>query len=221
MNCRPLFSTHASPNFSIPKKLHYWLTDTMKIRYSTLNKLLERVKSCTVRVITKRKAQKRPNGSSSTQQEPTATASSNIPLEEDLPIGYVPTQAKPPALPDHYSICAGNAVGDMNQVPFVLEDGNANKYYLEMFMGVGRFHRKRDGEWNWTVDEETAEMHRQWGEIRCPGAETLLVQIQIPKSFHKSLREHPLRLEREWVAILAALVRGKIHIDIHPAVAPK
>jgi hypothetical protein len=71
------------------------------------------------------------------------------------------------------------------------------------------------------VNEETAEWHRQWGERRCPGAETFLVQIQIPKSFHRSLREHPLRSEREWVECLVALVRGKIHIEIHPAVAPQ
>jgi len=38
---------------------------------------------------------------------------------------------------------------------------------------------------------------------------------------HHSLREHPLPLEKEWVERLAALVRGKIHVDIHPAVAPQ
>lgn len=41
------------------------------------------------------------------------------------------------------------------------------------------------------------------------------------KSFHSSLRENPLRLEKEWVERLATLVRGKVHIDIHPAVAPR
>jgi hypothetical protein len=108
----------------------------------------------------------------------------------------------------------------MNQVPFVWEDGSVNKYYIEMFMGVGRSDQKRDSEWYWTMEEETTELHRQWGEIRCPGADTWLVRMQIPKSFHNCLREHPLRLGKEWVERLAALVRDKVHIDIHPAVAP-
>jgi hypothetical protein len=133
--------------------LHYWLSNTTKTRYSTLSKLLERVKSCAVRIITKRKAQKGPNGLASTEQEPTDTASSNISLEEDLPNGYIAVQAAPPALPDHYSIYAGNAVGDMSGIPSVWEDGNVNKYYIEMLMGVDNFDKKRDSEWYWTVEE--------------------------------------------------------------------
>lgn len=135
-----------SPQLFQSENLHYWLTNTMKIRYSTLNKLLERLKSCAARAIAKRKERKGLSGSSSTQQEHTTTASSNITLEEDLPNGYFATQAAPPALPDHYSIYAGKAVGDMNRIPFVWEDGSVNKYYIEMIMGAGNFDKKRDGE---------------------------------------------------------------------------
>jgi hypothetical protein len=143
--------------------LHYWLTDTMKIRYSTLEKLLEPLKSYAAQIIAQRKEKKGVNGSSSTQKEHTAIA-----FKENLPNGYVPVQKAPPDLPDHYSIYAANAVGDMNQMPFrplVWDDGRTNNYYIEMFMGVCNFDQKRDGEWNWTTDEETAEMHRQWAKL--------------------------------------------------------
>lgn len=155
MNCRHLFSTRVSPSFSIPKKLHYWLTDTIKTRYSTLDKLLECLISCAARAIAKRKERKGPNGSSSTLQEPTTTPSSNIPLEEDRPKGYVATQAARLALLDRYSIYAGNAAGDMNQV--LLFGGTevststtlrcsweqADLIKSEMVSGIGRWRRKR------------------------------------------------------------------------------
>jgi hypothetical protein len=141
-----LHSRLTDPKFSPifqSETLHYWLTDTMKIRYATLWKLLERLKSYAAQIIAQRKEKNGLNASSSTQKEHTAIA-----FEENLPDGYVPVQAAPPALPDHYSIYAGNAVGDMNHlphIPFLFEDGTVNNYYIEIFLGVCNFDQKRDG----------------------------------------------------------------------------
>jgi hypothetical protein len=184
--------------------LHYWLTDTMNIRYSTLNKLLERLKSRAIRTIAKRKEKKRgkiagvfeSGASSSTQQPPTTTASFNITSGEALPSNYIAVQAAPLALPDHYILYKGKAVGNMYEEMFIREDGSVHMDLIRTEKG-GDFNHQNPA-WYWTREEATAEIYRQWGEIRCRWAETWVIQIQVPKIFINTLRKQQLWYSPDW-----------------------
>jgi hypothetical protein len=187
--------------------LQYWLRDTMHTRYSTLNKLLERLKSHAIRTIAKRKEKKRPKiagvfepaaSSSSTQQLPeTATASSNIASEENtLPHSCVAVQAAPPALPDHYILYKGKAIGDIAQEVFILEDGRVNINAIWTLPG-GDFNLGNIA-WYWAKEEAAAERYRQWGEIRCSQLETWIIQIQVPNTFIDALRKEQLWYSPDW-----------------------
>jgi hypothetical protein len=161
-----------SPLFQ-SQTLHYWLSDTLNIRYATLNKLLERLKSRATQTIAKRKEKKRPKiaglfepgASPSTEEPTTATAFLNIASEEALPRTYIAIQAAPPALPDHYIFYKGKAAADIYEKMFIREDGSVNMNVIETHSG-GDFNRRKTA-WYWTREEATAEKYRQWGEIRC------------------------------------------------------
>jgi hypothetical protein len=196
-----------NPRFTqifLSETLQYWLRDTMKLRYGTLNMLLESLKSSAVRIIAKRKEQRRPNiagvfqsaASSSTQLQPTATAALDIELQGTLPRAYVATQEAPPTLSDHVILYKGKAVGDLNEEMFVLEDGSVNMQSIETQAG-GDFNQQAVA-WYWTEEEETAEIYREWGAGRCKLAQTLIIRIQIPKAFLDSLRKAQLFYSADW-----------------------
>lgn len=185
--------------------LRYWLEDTIKIRYSTLVKLLDRLKSRAVRTIANLREKKRPKiagvfepvASSSTQQPHSVTNPADVASEEEvLPRAYIAVQAVPPALQDHYIFYKGKTVGDMNEEMFILEDGSVNMEVIRT-EGRGDFNQ-REYAWYWTKEEATAEEYRRWGEIRCPWAETWIIQIQVPKTFMDTVRKQELWFSPDW-----------------------
>ncbi|KAI9832766.1 MAG: hypothetical protein M1819_003986 [Sarea resinae] len=165
--------------------LHYWLKDTMSIRYSTLNKLLE-------------PGVFESGASSSTQEPPTFTVSSNIASEDNnLPSAHVTVQAAPLALPDHYILYKGKAWGDLyGGLLFIRDDGSVNLRSVQIREG-GDFNHLNSA-WYWTLEEATAEEYRKWGQLRCNWAETWIIQIQVPKTFVDSIRKQQLWYSPDW-----------------------
>lgn len=186
--------------------LQYWLRDTMKIRYSSLTKLQERLKLCAIQTLAKKKEKRRPkiagvfepaSSSSFTQLPLNVSVSSNISIEGNiLPSTYVAIQSTPAALPDHYILYKGKAVGNMDEEAFVSEDGSINMLSVRTEVG-GDFNPEMPA-WYWSKELETAEQYRRWGEARCPWAATWIIQLQVPKAFIDSLRKEQLWYSPDW-----------------------
>jgi hypothetical protein len=203
-------------DLSRSETLRYWLTDTMKIRYATPNKLLEKQRRKVSSIFDS-------DASSPTPSQPTATYSSAILLEDTLSHTYVATQAAPPALPDHYILYKDKAVKYMSEW-FVLEDGIVNIASIETYGGV-----QRSMVCHWSRQEETAEKYTQWCEIRCPGLRPRSSEFKswnylwaiLERTMSYILAMEKLCSMSLWtrkvVERLAMLVRGKIHIEICPA----
>lgn len=185
--------------------LSFWLKDTMKIRYVTLEMLLQRLKSYAGETIAKRKGHKRPKiagvfePDALSSQQPSFVASSNIESGEDiLPRAHISIQEAPPIRPDHYILYKGKA-NDLYMDPtegFINDSGTMQTRFLQTMPG-GDFN-STEVAYYWMKEKSTAEIYRQWGIKRSEYSESWIIQIQVPKNFIDSLRKEQLWFSRDW-----------------------
>ncbi|KAL3422114.1 hypothetical protein PVAG01_06270 [Phlyctema vagabunda] len=191
--------------------LHFWLVDTFKIRYSSLNRLLRQLKSRAIRTIAKRRDKKRPKiagvfdsgPSSSAAPQQTAgpsSSGSDIPHtgfdEDNLPSVYLATQTAQPVLEGHYLLYKGKSIGDIGEGIFLRDDGSVNMFSIETHRG-GDFNH-RENAWYFTKQKDTGEQYRLWGADRCKWAASWLITIQVPKTFMDSLPQQKLFYSPDW-----------------------
>lgn len=184
--------------------LQFWLEDTMRIRFAALEQILQRLKSCAVRIIAKRKEKKRPKVQGAFEQgsyssNPIALAPSYTALtsikQDDWPSTCIAVDLPPPALADHYLFYKAQSLQRIDEM-FIQEDGSVNMGMFQTYKG-GDFNQI-SGACYWTVEPATAEQYRLWAAARCPWADTWIIQIQIPKSFIDGLRTSYLYFQPKW-----------------------
>ncbi|CZS88305.1 uncharacterized protein RAG0_00025 [Rhynchosporium agropyri] len=189
------------------ERAHFWLVDTVKMRYHTLQTLLAKLKNCAVETIRQRKTRgqgKRakvagaidPAGASSSStpasQQPPSNFSAIVSSKSNtLPSAYVVVQSPPTIRPDHYVYYKGKSAAQLMAGPngdnLILEDGSINMDAIESFRG-GDFNM-RDQAWYFSKEEGTAEQYRQYQIARDTRAETWIVRISLPKSFVDGLKK--------------------------------
>ncbi|KAH7346230.1 hypothetical protein BKA65DRAFT_273215 [Rhexocercosporidium sp. MPI-PUGE-AT-0058] len=208
---RGVLTDPAYTQLFMSQTLRFWLEDTIRTRYATLENLLDRLKSRGVETVARRKGGKRakvmgafdqsgPSQASSSSKAPSQAQEERSALtsmqSNVLPATYVSVESSPPILQDHYVFYKGKAVGELRSDTFILSDGSINMEAIESYR-CGDFN-PRKGAWYFTKEEETAEKYRQWAAARAPQAESWIIRIQVPKSFIDGLRKKELWYSLDW-----------------------
>jgi hypothetical protein len=192
--------------------LLYWLKDSMRMRFKTLEQLLERLKSHASRTITIRKGGKKrakveglfePGESSSSSQQPAIpppTALANIRTtseEHGLPLTWVSVEAAPPKPEGYVALYKGKSPIELvGGEGFIQDDGAINMNSIRTESG-GDFNHINYA-WYWTEERETAEEYRQWAASRSSWSETWLIRVLVPQTYLTGLRKQPLFFSPDW-----------------------
>ncbi|PBP26434.1 hypothetical protein BUE80_DR002702 [Diplocarpon rosae] len=187
------------------EKLLFWLEDTIKMRYQTLEDLLIKLKNEAIRRLRKKNKNKRPNIIGAFDEQPTATnAESSVTVTasapsdiELLPSAFVVIESQaPPIRPDHHVWYKGRGVISITN-PLFHEDGSINMLSIKTEMG-GDFNQARIA-WYFTPEKETAKLYRAFTAKRVSYAETWNIQFQVLASFLDTLHhKSQLWYSRDW-----------------------
>jgi hypothetical protein len=192
--------------------LLYWLKDSMRMRFKTLEQLLERLKSHASRTIAIRKGGKKramveglfePGASFSSSQQPAIpppTALANVLTtseEHGLPSAWVSVEAAPPKPEGYVALYKGKSPIELaGGEGFIQDDGAINMNSIRTESG-GDFNHINYA-WYWTEERETAEEYRQWAASRSSWSETWLIRVLVPQTYLTGLRKQPLFFSPDW-----------------------
>jgi len=194
--------------------LLYWLKDSMRMRFKTLEQLLERLKSHASRTITIRKGGKKrakveglfepgASSSSSSSQQPAVpppTALANFlttSQEHGLPSAWMSVELAPPKPEGYVALYKSKSPIELTGGEgFIRDDGAINTNSIRTESG-GDFNHINYA-WYWTEERETAEEYRQWAASRSSWSETWLIRVLVPETYLTSLRKQPLFFSPDW-----------------------
>jgi hypothetical protein len=185
------------------RDLHFWLADTLTLRFSALENILLRMKETATHGLARGKA-KRPKleGVFTSQTEepdvvPAHTATVNMfPGDDNLPKTSVSIEAAPSLLVDHYTLWKGKSSAETNNRQLIKEDGSVNINALRSFSGDD--FNGQDYAWYFTKEQETAERYRNWAALRCQYAASWLIQVQVPRVWFDTLKKQYLFYSADW-----------------------
>jgi hypothetical protein len=198
------------PEFTMIYKtetLLFWLIDTVRTNWNTLENLLVRFeRGATARVHKgrRKRAQLRDTfgmeAEHSLQSNTSGTTATFTGEPEDckVPKAHVAIQADAPLLEDHLVLYMGKAIHQSTDPTELLigEDGILNMRALRTYPG-GDFHFDNSA-WYWTPERETAERYRQYAARRCPASSTCIIRIQVPSAVFAALKQEQLWYSRDW-----------------------
>lgn len=193
------------PHFSTifgTETLLFWIQDTLRINYLTLEQLQRRLIDHANRSIAKRAKRDsidvvfQPAASLSSDQVPLTATLNMMSKNHNLPKDYVTVQNAGPVLQDHYVLYKARAAAEMGEPQWFQDDGSLGMYVMTRYSG-GDFNHA-----HWalylTPEVETAEAYRAWTARRCPYSDTWVIRIQIPMTFIHSLRQQDLWYSKNW-----------------------
>ena len=195
--------------------LHFWVNDTLRINYLTLQLLQSRLKYYAIQSMAKRERPKRgklegaiePAAATSSEPAVASLSDTNVPHPRtatlnmkskayNLPKIWVAVQSSGPVLAEHVVLYKAKAAAEMGEPQWIEDDGCINMGAMATYPG-GDFNH-RGSAWYWTPEPETAEQYRAYAERRCPWSDTWLIRIQVPRSFIDGLRLEELWYSYNW-----------------------
>ena len=187
--------------------LSYWLKDTLKINYHTLDHLLIRLKRYGVRSVARRNKFKRgkiegafhPTVATPAEEDDSSRPYATLNVEPGsfgLPRTWVAVQEAEPVPRDHCILYKGIAALNTDYMEWVRHDGSISMKALATYRG-GDFNFSDDA-WYWTPELETAEQYRSFAERRCCYTDTWIISIHVPKTFLDTLRIRELWYSFDW-----------------------
>ncbi|RMZ80401.1 hypothetical protein DV738_g2895, partial [Chaetothyriales sp. CBS 135597] len=190
--------------------LCYWIKDTLKMRYVTLQQLQDRLKAQAAAIIqeAKKKDTERaslkddcPHVADNIQQQVASQAiNAVISMTFDtLPSNQITIVTEEPdaTIPGHTTLYNGKGVSELiGNGPWIAEDGN-----LEM----GCLANRPGGDFSfdvlahyWTCNKAVAEKYRLWAARRDCMNQSVIIRIQVPDTFLASLNTQELWYSPDW-----------------------
>ncbi|KAH8711923.1 hypothetical protein GQ44DRAFT_714129 [Phaeosphaeriaceae sp. PMI808] len=192
--------------------LQFWLKETFRGNYRSITTIQQQLKVYVKdRGNKKKKKQKRasikdaflsPPGEASSSSDPIAPAHhvATVSFASDsgyLPQTHISVGAAEPILPDHKIFYKAKSAYEMAEHHMLIaEDGSINMRPISSYCG-GDFNPV-DRAWYWTPEYETAVKYRDWAVERMRFGEVVIIRIQVPISFLRTLRQEELWYSANW-----------------------
>lgn len=189
--------------------LHYWVLDTITLRYASLRSLQDRLKAYVKQCGGKKKKRVSLEGvfppvPSTDEQQTTHPSDTTATLTmmtdtHHFAANHVSIVTEPPAamLPDHITLYKGKSAAEMySREPWIREDGSLNMRVMRSAPG-GDFNHDLPAHY-WTYEKDVAEQYRQWAVRRVPQSESWLISVQVSNTFLTGLNQQDLWFSPEW-----------------------
>lgn len=181
--------------------LQYWLTDTLKTNYLTLQELRGRLKQHAKRSAAKKAERTSVEGifghePPSAQLSEMSVTTNMVTETSHLPVNWVAVQTASPVRPGHTALYKGKAADEMGEDNFIRSDGSVDMGVLRSHPG-GDFNYESNA-WYWTPQPIVAEEYRLWAARRCPNSETWVIRIEVPLKFVEELKSKELWFSPDW-----------------------
>jgi hypothetical protein len=183
--------------------LLFWIQDTLRIGFLTVEQLQRRLKVHASRKLAKKKAERisaqnlLPLETTPSDSGPVLTATRNILTNDpNLPMTLVSVQEAGQVLPGHIVLYRAITSPEIADRPWIQDDGSLDMSVVAS--SAGRDFNHLGPAWYWTPEPETAEKYRAWAERRVVSADTWVIRIQVPTMFITSLRQRQLWFSIDW-----------------------
>lgn len=198
-----------NPRFGVfftTETLHFWVRDTLRLRYQTIYYLQQRCHNMAIRSRHAKKKQRKSvsndpslllpqqGGPSDEGVQDTSEILSMSAKDLNLPEANIRIGVPGPALDDHYTFYSGKMACEMEDM--ISEEGSIQLTQLSTFAG-GDFNALQVASY-WTPEKATAERYREWAAHRCDLSESWLIQIQVSRTFMTKLRQETLWYSPDW-----------------------
>ncbi|PBP22641.1 hypothetical protein BUE80_DR006567 [Diplocarpon rosae] len=196
------------------KTLLFWLEDTIKMQYQTLEDLLAKLKNEAIRTLGKKNKNKRPKTIGTLDEQPTATnAKSSVTSTTSASnqLGFLPStfvvieSQAPPIRPNQHVWYKGRGVTGIRN-PLFLDNGGINMLSIKTEMG-GDFNQCKLA-WYFSPEKEAAELYRSWAARRNAHAESWNIRFEVPATFVDTLHKAQLWYSRDWKEFMWRCKKG-------------
>ncbi|KAF1961511.1 hypothetical protein CC80DRAFT_437357 [Byssothecium circinans] len=202
--------------------LLYWVHDTIRTNFTTLEMLIERLKARAEQSLSKKGKKAKVEGLNAEEPaelsgglpSPIVASLGGVPSDEEhsghLPKTFTVVEEAIPVLENHYELFKGKAPSDMPSPiwePLITEAGDFHMQAISTHSG-GDFNM--DPAWYFTPERETAEIYRKYAEDRCMWSETWMIRILVPKPFIESLKKEELYYSPDWKEFVWTCPKGRI-----------
>ncbi|KAF2012744.1 hypothetical protein BU24DRAFT_395869 [Aaosphaeria arxii CBS 175.79] len=194
--------------------LKFWIRDTLRINYWTLEKVLtDLVDHAKLLLATKEDNDTKVDDSISSKP----SAESSIPTRGEYPCvrrwaGTFPQEhvsiddTVQPTPPGFHVLYKGRAHEEEHYRSFISETGELDFSVIRIWEG-GDFNPWDDAVY-FATDRETAEMYRGYAALRCKHSETMIIRLLVPDTFVASLDKEEILYSEDWKTCVWAGRKG-------------